>query len=72
MIDLYKKQIWNDAKTVNVIASGCFSKVTKVLNVALRFFLTKNDEEEKDSDDSDDEKVNYLSQFFSLECLHVI
>lgn len=30
MIELYKKNIWNDAKTVNVIASGCFSKITKV------------------------------------------
>lgn len=30
MIELYKKNVWNDAKTVNVIATGCFSKVTKV------------------------------------------
>lgn len=31
MIELYKKNIWNDAKTVNVIATvGCFSNVTKV------------------------------------------
>lgn len=30
MIELYKKNVWNDAKTVNVIAGGCFSKNTKV------------------------------------------
>jgi protein SDA1 len=30
MIDLYRKNIWNDAKTVNIIASTCFSKTTKV------------------------------------------
>lgn len=31
MIELFKKNIWNDAKTVNVIANvGCFSKITKV------------------------------------------
>jgi hypothetical protein len=30
MIELYKKNIWNDAKTVNVVASACFSKFTKV------------------------------------------
>lgn len=31
MIELYKKNIWNDTKTVNVLANvGCFSKVTKV------------------------------------------
>jgi hypothetical protein len=32
MIELYKKNVWNDAKTVNVIASACFSKFTKVSN----------------------------------------
>lgn len=31
MIELYKKNIWNDEKTVNVIATvGCFSKIMKV------------------------------------------
>lgn len=30
MIELYKKNIWNDAKTVNVIATACFSRFTKV------------------------------------------
>lgn len=38
MIDLYKKNIWNDEKTVNVIATACTSKVTKVgkeLNVEI-------------------------------------
>lgn len=30
MVELYKKNVWNDVKTVNVIATGCFSKITKV------------------------------------------
>lgn len=31
MIELYKKDIWNDSKTVNVIGTvGCFSPITKV------------------------------------------
>lgn len=30
MVELYKKNVWNDAKTVNVIATGCFNKITKV------------------------------------------
>lgn len=30
MIELYKRNIWNDTKTVNVISTACFSKVTKV------------------------------------------
>lgn len=53
MIDLYKKNIWNDQKTVNVIANvGCFSKVTKVMVASLKFFLGA-DPNEKGSDDSD-------------------
>ena len=56
LIDLYKKQIWNDAKTVNVIASTCFSKLTKVLTLALQFFGGKD--AEKDSDNESDTDVN--------------
>uniref|UniRef100_W8BMD1 Protein SDA1 n=1 Tax=Ceratitis capitata TaxID=7213 RepID=W8BMD1_CERCA len=53
MIELYKKNIWNDAKTVNVIATvGCFSKIMKVLVASLKFFLG-HDDDEKGSDDSD-------------------
>lgn len=37
MIELYKKNVWNDAKTVNVIATGCFSKVTKVNTIYYPF-----------------------------------
>ncbi|XP_023018799.2 SDA1 domain containing protein Mys45A [Leptinotarsa decemlineata] len=52
MIELYKKNIWNDAKTVNVIATGCFSKFAKVMVASMKFFLGK-DPDEKNSDDSD-------------------
>lgn len=53
MIELYKKNIWNDSKTVNVIANvGCFSKITKVMVASLKFFLG-TDPDEKNSDDSD-------------------
>lgn len=56
MIELYKKNVWNDAKTVNVIATGCFSKHTKVLVACLKFFLgTDPDEKNPDDSDSDDE-----------------
>lgn len=55
MIELYKKQIWDDAKTVNVIAQCCFSKITKVLSLALQFFLGKD--VEKDSDNESDSEV---------------
>lgn len=54
MTELYKKNIWNDAKTVNVIGSvGCFSKTTKVMVAALKFFLG-TDEDDEDSDSNSD------------------
>ena len=30
MVELYSKDIWKDSKTVNVITTALFSKVTKV------------------------------------------
>ncbi|VVC87314.1 unnamed protein product [Leptidea sinapis] len=55
LIDLYHKNIWNDPKTVNIIADiGCFSKVMKVMVASLKFFLSR-DEEEKPESDSEDE-----------------
>lgn len=56
MIELYKKNVWNDAKTVNVIATlGCFSKFLKVQVASLKFFLGHDKEEEEESGDSDNE-----------------
>ncbi len=52
MIDLARKNVWNDAKTVNVIAKACFSSSPKIVATALNFFLGSNVEKE----DSDDEK----------------
>lgn len=66
MIELYKKNVWNDMKTVNVIATGCFSKITKVMVASLKFFLG-TDHEAKDSDDSDssDEEQNMKDQMMA-------
>jgi len=54
LIALHKKKIWDDAKTVNVISTACFSSNTKMLVTALQFFLSV-DEEVPDSDDENDE-----------------
>lgn len=54
MMELYKKNVWNDAKTVNVIATvGCFSKITKVMVASLKFFLGTDEEDEKSESESD-------------------
>ncbi|XP_053411836.1 protein SDA1 homolog [Nycticebus coucang] len=56
MVELYWRNIWNDAKTVNVITTACFCKVTKILVAALTFFLGKDEDEKQDSDsESEDE-----------------
>ncbi|XP_061603472.1 protein SDA1 homolog [Phyllopteryx taeniolatus] len=54
MVELYKRNIWNDPKTVNVITTACFSNVTKILVAGLKFFLG-TDEEEKEGSDSESE-----------------
>ena len=36
MVELYRKNIWNDAKTVNVLTTACFSSVTKVILTSTR------------------------------------
>ena len=44
-------QCRNDAKTVSIIALGCFHPVVKVKSASLHFFLG-SDEEKEDSDDA--------------------
>ncbi|KAJ8338953.1 hypothetical protein SKAU_G00357390 [Synaphobranchus kaupii] len=56
MIELYKRNIWNDAKTVNVITTACFSKVTKILVAGMKFFLGKDVDEKRDSDSESEEE----------------
>lgn len=56
LMELYHKNIWNDQKTVNIIADiGCFSKITKVMVASLKFFLGKDEEEKEHNSDSDDD-----------------
>lgn len=53
MVELYKKRIWNDERTVNVIASACFSPVAKVMVTAIKFFLSADDEDENAESDEE-------------------
>jgi len=55
MIELYHKNVWNDAKCVNVIAEACLSKVPSVMMTAVKFFLTSNVAEKEDGSDSEDD-----------------
>ncbi|KAL0587441.1 hypothetical protein ABG067_003060 [Albugo candida] len=65
MIELYRKQIWHDTKTVNVIVTACTSKNTKLAVMGIKFFLGMEcvDEEEVKADRTGDStvKVDYHS-----------
>ena len=66
LIDLYKKQVWYDAKTVNVIANSCFCKITKVLSLALQFFAGKDVETESDKESDSDVCYQHIYIIFFL------
>ncbi|KAJ1675149.1 Severe Depolymerization of Actin [Spiromyces aspiralis] len=38
-IELYRKNIWCDTRTVNVIAEACLSPINKIMATAIQFFL---------------------------------
>ncbi|KAI8381544.1 SDA1-domain-containing protein [Radiomyces spectabilis] len=61
-IDLYHKNIWNDAKTVNVIAEACFSPVPKIAVTAIKFFLNHNEQEEEEDEDDDIPDLKKMQQ----------
>jgi protein SDA1 len=66
MIELYKRKIWNDDKTVNVIAEACLNNNPKIIISACRFFLILDYDYDSDADDSSDDddgdKIALLKQ----------
>ena len=65
MIELYKRKIWNDDKTVNVIAEACMNSNPKIVVAACRFFLILEYDYESDngsSDEDENDKVRLLKQ----------
>lgn len=67
-IELYRKNVWNDNKTVNVIAEALFSGHMKVLVAALKFFLGGDvpiEDPESDNDDLPDIKAMQFRATFT-------
>lgn len=62
LIQLYQKRVWNDAKTVNIISTACFSKITKIMVTALRFFIGKDEDDEDKDSDSDSEEEDTMGE----------
>ncbi len=56
MITLYKKNIWTDQKTINIIATGCLSDSYKLKLISCYFLVATTELEEYDSESSDEEE----------------
>ncbi|KAH7101085.1 protein required for actin cytoskeleton organization and cell cycle progression [Auriculariales sp. MPI-PUGE-AT-0066] len=51
--ELWKSGVWNDNKTVSIVALGCMHPNVKVQSASMHFFLGETDD--KEDDDSEDE-----------------
>lgn len=40
MIDLYKRNIWTDNRSVNIIAQGCFNQSAKIRMISAYFLIS--------------------------------
>ena len=58
--ELWKRQIWTDAKPVDVMREACLADNEKVVIGAVRFFLGGDKEREELEDESSDEEVDLL------------
>lgn len=54
--ELWRKNVWRDAKTVSIVASACFHPDTKVQSAAIHFFLVTPEAGKPDDVDSDNEE----------------
>ncbi|CAM1510503.1 Fc.00g008380.m01.CDS01 [Cosmosporella sp. VM-42] len=56
--EMWKRQLWTDAKPVDVMREACLSDNEKVVVGAVRFFLGGDKEREELEDESSDEEVD--------------
>lgn len=56
--EMWKRQLWTDAKPVDVMREACLSENEKVVVGAVRFFLGGDQEREEVEDESSDEEVD--------------
>ncbi|KAK9834281.1 hypothetical protein WJX81_003203 [Elliptochloris bilobata] len=55
LTELWRRQVWRDARTVNVIASAAFNESSRVALAAVKFFLGQDEAPGAGSDDEDDD-----------------
>ncbi|CEG45802.1 protein sda1 homolog isoform x1 [Plasmopara halstedii] len=56
LMELFKRKVWHDQRSVNVIATACTSKNTKLLVMALSFFLGIDEDILKDEEQQKKQK----------------
>lgn len=62
--ELWRKQIWNDAKTVQLVSLACFHSNTKVASAAMHFFLANEADDTPDSDDDGEADLPDFKQMY--------
>ena len=58
--ELWKRQIWTDARAVDIMKEACLSENEKVIIGGVRFFLGGDKEREEAADESSDEEIDML------------
>lgn len=66
MIELWRRKVWRDERTVNCIANACFYKDTAVLSIALRFFLGVEDYDDEKEREKEEEMMHTQQDFKKL------
>ncbi|KAL3143572.1 hypothetical protein ABBQ38_002369 [Trebouxia sp. C0009 RCD-2024] len=56
LTELWRRHVWRDARTVNVIGSAVFNSNSRIMVAALKFFLGQDQAAEDESDDDDEEE----------------
>ena len=69
IVNLYQKKIWNDSRTINMLANiAVNAKDIKISSAACKFFLSEYDTEQGDSSDEEDleevEDQEEISSFY--------
>ena len=63
LADLYRRRVWTDARTINVLGKACCSSITAVMIEAVRFFLgiesKMEDDEEAEKEKLTKIEINY-------------
>ena len=64
MVDLYRKRIWTDARTVNVIATACISEEPRLVITGIKFFLGIEQliDDDEANEDEEHEKASHAQE----------